>query len=108
MSRLLLLALLVTEPAPKANPLATYALSRPEQFVGRVTERIPAGTYLYLRVQHASELHWVATLRRTAPAADEVRVTVFARAERFTSSRLAREFSPLSFGAVSPAAEESP
>lgn len=108
MSRLLLLALLVTEPAAPRNPLGTSALQQPEPLIGRVTERVAAGPYLYLRLQNESGLHWVATLRRTAPADEHVRVTVFARAERFTSSRLSREFSPLSFGTVSPAAQESP
>ena len=81
MSRLLRLALLVTEP-----------------LIGRES----AGTSLSLRLQNASGLHWVATLPRTASADDHGRVSVFARAERFTSSRLSREFSPLSFGTVSP------
>ena len=109
MSRLLLLSLLITTAPPRENPLATHALSQPETLAGHVVERLPAGSYLYLRVADASgALHWVATLRRTAASSDDVRVTIFARAETFHSSRLSREFAPLSFGSVSPAVVESP
>ncbi|MDP3235886.1 MAG: hypothetical protein Q8N26_24075 [Myxococcales bacterium] len=88
MSRLLLLALLVTEPARARNPFGAYALEQPEPLIGRVTERVSAGPSLYLRLENASGLHWVATLPRTASADDHGRVSVFARAERFTSSLL--------------------
>lgn len=109
MSRLLLLSLLVTTAPPQGNPLVTHALTRPELLVGHVVERLPAGSYLYLRVIDAAGApHWVATLRRMAPAGDDVRVTVFARAATFHSARLSRDFSPLSFGPVSPAVVESP
>ena len=109
MSRLLLLSLLVTTAPPQRNPLVTHALTRPETLVGRVVERLPAGSYLYLRViDSEGASHWVATLRRTASTDDDVRVTVFARAGTFHSTRLSREFSPLSFGPVSPAVVESP
>ncbi|MBM4778235.1 MAG: hypothetical protein GQE15_11090 [Archangiaceae bacterium] len=109
MSRLLLLSLLVTAAPPRGNPLVTHALTRPETLAGHVVERVPAGSYLYLRLVDAQgTAHWVATLRRTAPTGDDVRVTVFARAETFHSSRLSRDFSPLSFGPVSPAVVESP
>jgi hypothetical protein len=109
MSRLLLLSLLVTTAPPQGNPLVTHALTRPETLVGYVVERLPAGSYLYLRVIDSEGApHWVATLRRTASTDDDVRVTVFARADTFHSTRLSREFSPLSFGPVSPAVVESP
>ncbi len=109
MSRLLLLSLLVTIAPPQGNPLVTHALTRPETLVGRVVERLPAGSYLYLRViDSEGAAHWVATLRRTASTDDDVRVTVFARADTFHSTRLSRVFSPLSFGPVSPAVVESP
>lgn len=109
MSRLLLLSLLVTTAPPQGNPLVTHALTRPETLVGHVVERLPAGSYLYLQLVDAEgATHWVATLRRTAPVGDDVSVTVFARADRFHSTRLARDFSPLSFGPVSPAVVESP
>lgn len=109
MSRLLLLSLLVTNASPQQNPLVTHGLTRPETLVGHVVERVPAGSYLYLRVIDAvGAAHWVATLRRTAATDDAVRVTVFARAETFHSTRLDRDFSPLSFGTISPAVVESP
>lgn len=86
------------------NPLTRHALDAASRYTlrGRVEERLAAGSYLYLRVRDASGGgHWVATLRSTAPAADEVEVRVMARSERFTSRRLGRDFAPLHFGAVS-------
>lgn len=86
------------------NPLTRYALDAASHYTlcGRVEERLPAGSYLYLHVRDASGTgHWVATLRATASAADEVEVKVMARSERFASPRLQRDFAPLHFGAVS-------
>ena len=73
---------------------------------GTVVERVPAGSYLYLRVeQPTGTTHWVATLARTAASGPEVDVTVFARSDHFHSRRLERDFDPLLFGAVSPRQE---
>ena len=86
------------------NPLHRHALDAASRYTlrGHVEERLPAGSYLYLRVRDTSGAsHWVATLRSTAPAADEVDVRVMARSERFSSRRLGRDFAPLHFGAVS-------
>jgi hypothetical protein len=94
-------------PVPSGNggnPLTRYALDTASRYTlcGRVEERLPAGSYLYLHVRDAEGTgHWVATLRATAPAADEVEVKVMARSERFASPRLQRDFAPLHFGAVS-------
>jgi hypothetical protein len=86
------------------NPLVHHSLAAAARYTvcGHVEERLPAGSYLYLRVRdEAGALHWVATLRSTAPSTPEVAVRVLARAETFASARLSRSFSPLLFGAVS-------
>lgn len=93
----------LARPASGTNPLAEYSLAEPSRLRGQVLERVPAGSYLYLRLRDDSGLeHWVATLRATASSTDDVTVTVVARAPSFTSKRLARVFEPLLFGAVSP------
>lgn len=93
----------LARPASGSNPLSEHRLTEPTLLHGRVLERVPAGSYLYLRVRDDSgREHWVATLRATASSADDVDVTVVARAPSFTSKRLARVFEPLLFGAVSP------
>lgn len=99
--------------APTANPFAQYALATPVETAGLVVERLPAGGYLYLRLRDDAGLEsWVVTLSRTAPSEAQVRVTVFARADTFTSKRLGRTFEPLLFGAVrapsTPTTPESP
>jgi hypothetical protein len=92
----------LARPAPGGNPLSRYGLAEPTLLHGQVLERVAAGSYLYLRLRDDSGLeHWVATLRATASSADDVNVTVVARAPSFTSKRLARVFEPLLFGAVS-------
>ncbi|HEX8703683.1 MAG TPA: hypothetical protein VF815_32905 [Myxococcaceae bacterium] len=87
------------------NPLTRYALDAASRYTlcGHVEERIQAGSYLYLRVRDdaTGATHWVATLRATASSASPVQVRVMARAERFTSPKLGRDFAPLLFGAVS-------
>jgi hypothetical protein len=102
------LAAVASSPTPAAvaqNPFATHALD-PEERVwleGSVEETLPAGSYVYFRVRSddATSL-WVATLAATAPSPPlgRVRVLVLGRADRFHSRRLARDFSPLSFGVV--------
>lgn len=92
----------LARPASGSNPLSTYSLAEPVLLHGLVLERVPAGSYLYLRLRDdAGHEHWVATLRATASSANDVNVTVVARAPTFTSRRLARVFEPLLFGAVS-------
>jgi hypothetical protein len=94
------------------NPFVRYALTRPESFDGNIAERVPAGSYLYVRViDAAAREHWVATLAATASSTTAVRVTAYARASKFTSRRLSRQFESLSFGSVSsrsPTIKESP
>jgi hypothetical protein len=84
-----------------ADPLRRHALTEPLVLEGRVTERLRAGPYLYLRLERSgADPVWVATLARLASTEDEVRVTAVARADTFPSQRLGRSFSPLLFGAV--------
>lgn len=96
---------------PSGNPLVHYGLEPSARFgfTGRVEERLPAGSYLYLRVRDpGGARHWVATLSSTASATDEVQVRVLARSEDFHSKRLGRDFSPLLFGTVRSAAPTTP
>jgi hypothetical protein len=89
--------------APKAstNPLVTHALDQPVIIEGRVSERLRAGPYLYVKLEpRVGEPVWVASLAQLASKADDVTVTAVARADTFSSRRLARTFSPLLFGAV--------
>jgi len=68
---------------------------------GHVVERKDVGSYVYLRVVDAEGAsRWLATLRFHMPTSDDVVATVLARADRFTSPRLHRTFSPLYFGTV--------
>jgi len=89
--------------AADENPLVAHALPPDRQtwLEGVVDETIPAGSYVYLKLRVAAGPPlWVASLAITTPASERVRVLVLGRAERFTSRRLARDFSPLLFGAV--------
>jgi hypothetical protein len=93
-------ALLWLTRSRASNP---FASARPMRGTlrGHVVERRDAGSYLYLHVvdEHGAA-SWVATLRFHAPTSDDVVATVLARADRFTSPRLHRTFSPLYFGTV--------
>jgi hypothetical protein len=85
------------------NPLLQHAVPAEQQtwLEGAVEESLTAGSYVYLKVRAADQPPvWVASLAITTPATRHVRVLVLGRAERFTSRRLARDFSPLLFGAV--------
>ena len=87
----------------RSRPSNPFASARPmrETLRGHVVERQDAGSYLYLRVvdEHGAA-SWVATLRFRAPTSGDVVATLLARADRFTSPRLHRTFSPLYFGTV--------
>lgn len=96
-------------PRRAGNPLETHSLAEPFVLQGRVTERLAAGPYLYLRViAPGGEPTWIASVRALASSADDVTVTVVARADTFTSTRLGRSFSPLLFGAVRAASTTTP
>jgi hypothetical protein len=90
-----------------ANYIAQYVLPSQSRFTiaGRIEERLPAGSYVYVRVRDAAGAsHWIVTLGDGAPGLDQVEATVYARAESFRSRRLGRGFSPLLFGTVHAAA----
>ncbi|EPX61855.1 hypothetical protein D187_010474 [Cystobacter fuscus DSM 2262] len=92
------------------NPLSRHALAPSDQMrlTGFVEERLPAGSYLYLRVRTPDgSRHWVATLSTAASRESAVQVQVFARADDFHSRRLGRDFSPLLFGSVQAAPSAS-
>ena len=66
-----------------------------------MVERVAAGPYVYLRLQEPSgRREWFVSLAATTPDTSPVRALVIGRAARFHSSRLDRDFSPLSFAAV--------
>lgn len=95
-------ALAASARAPE-NPLLQHTLPAEQQtwLEGAVEESLPAGSYVYLKVRAPDRPPvWVASLAITTPATPHVRVLVLGRAERFTSRRLSRDFSPLLFGAV--------
>jgi len=91
-----------TNPFSRAHPM--HGTLR-----GHVVERQDVGGYVYLRVvdEHGAA-RWVVTLRFGAPTSDDVVATVLARADRFTSPRLHRTFSPLYFGTVRAAPSPNP
>jgi hypothetical protein len=95
--------------ASKGNPLTSAALSAADEFTvdGEVIERLPAGSYVYLRVVANGEAHWVAALTSLTPKnVTRARVHVFGRANDFHSARLGRDFAELWFAAVQPAVPE--
>lgn len=95
-------------PASAGNPFAT-AIPMHETLHGHVVERHDAGSYVYLRVvDERGSARWVVTLRFRVTTSDDVVATVLARADRFTSPRLHRTFSPLYFGTVRAAPSPGP
>jgi hypothetical protein len=89
--------------APAQNPFATATPVSPSEsrFVGRVIQRLDAGSYVYLEVdQPDAGPTWVVTAEALAPDADRVSVQVVKRVEHFESRRLKRSFSPLSFAII--------
>ncbi|MET0343866.1 MAG: hypothetical protein ABW252_22825 [Polyangiales bacterium] len=97
-------------PPPRAslrggNPLATLAHDAQDDqpLIGRVTERLRAGSYAYLAVQpdDASEPRWAVALGAGAPPGTRVRVRSLGHQSDFHSARLDRTFTDLTFGIVS-------
>ena len=101
--------------APASPPAAAASASRPQnpfatatpvppnesRFVGRVVQRLDAGSYVYLEVDRpGTGPTWVVTAEALAPDAERVSVQVVKRVEHFESGRLKRSFSPLSFAIV--------
>lgn len=81
------------------------ALAERRWLYGRVKERLPAGQYLYLRVEESTgDSVWVVSLAATTPTSEHVSALVLGRAEHFHSRKLARDFDPLLFAAVRAAA----
>jgi hypothetical protein len=69
---------------------------------GTVEERLPAGSYTYLRVrQDDGAGAWTVTLGPGAKVGDRVLVKSFGRQTDFVSGRLHRTFPELVFGVVS-------
>lgn len=96
------------EPAAAAQPggFGATPLGPDERFrvAGSVAERLTAGTYTYLRVRvdGAQPDAWIVLSEDPARVAamDRVDVLVMARAERFRSRRLDREFPVLLFAST--------
>lgn len=72
-------------------------------FEGIVRERLPAGSYLYLAVEHGDRMRWIATTGSDAELGTRVRVQSMGVRHDFHSRRLDRSFDELVFGVVSPA-----
>lgn len=91
-----------------SNPFAS-AVPMHGTLRGHVVERQDVGGYAYLRVvDEQGAARWVVTLRFRLTTSDDVVATVLARADRFTSPRLHRTFSPLYFGTVRAAPSLNP
>jgi hypothetical protein len=96
----LMLSLMVSGGTATANPLAKAAQESLE-VQGVVAERLPAGSYTYLRIQGKTAL-WLATMGPGAAVGQAVTAKSFARADDFQSRRLKRRFEVLHFGTVTP------
>jgi hypothetical protein len=95
------------EAAPtNGSPLADIApvVDADREFEGIVRERLPAGSYLYLAVEHDDRLRWIATTGSDAELGTRVRVQSMGVRHDFHSRRLDRSFDELVFGVVVPAA----
>lgn len=95
------------EAAPiGGSPLAGIApvADADRDFEGIVRERLPAGSYLYLAVEHGDRLRWIATTGSDAELGTRVRVQSMGVRHDFHSRRLHRSFDELVFGVVVPAA----
>jgi hypothetical protein len=97
---------LAADAAPRSRGTNAFAAARPvsaagSRFSGTVLERIPAGSYVYLRIQREDGTSsWVVTAELLAPDAARVRVHSVRSVDRFVSPRLKRTFSPLLFAIV--------
>ncbi|WP_437964189.1 hypothetical protein WMF04_31315 [Sorangium sp. So ce260] len=89
--------------AVAANPLGQLSRSAADRalLVGRVEERLPAGSYTYLAVRTAESLTWAVTVGDAPPPGTPVQVRSMGRKTNFHSSRLSRTFPELVFGVVS-------
>lgn len=87
------------------SPLAGIApvAEGDREFEGIVRERLPAGSYLYLAVEHDDRLRWIATTGSDAELGARVRVQSMGVRHDFHSRRLDRSFDELVFGVVVPA-----
>ena len=98
------LARAASDPS-KVNPLLSLVRDDADRgpLVGRVEERLRAGSYAYhaVRLEHDGSLQWVVALGKGLPAGTRARVRSFGYREEFRSSRLGRTFSKLAFGIVS-------
>ncbi|WP_437934170.1 hypothetical protein [Sorangium sp. So ce341] len=86
-----------------ASPLGQLSRSAADRalLVGRVEERLPAGSYTYFAVRAGEALTWAVTVGDAPPPGTPVQVRSMGRRTNFHSSRLARTFPELVFGVVS-------
>jgi hypothetical protein len=86
------------------NPLLSLVRddSDREALVGRVEERLRAGSYAYhaVRLERDGNQQWAVTLGPGLPVGTRVRVRSFGHRDAFHSPRLGRTFSNLMFGIV--------
>ncbi len=91
---------------PAGNPLVGLTPSDDERapLVGRVVERLVAGSYTYVALERDDGRRaWAVTLGRGAPEGARARVRSFGVKKNFYSARLRRTFPELIFGSLSPA-----
>ncbi|XXX72860.1 hypothetical protein WMF30_34950 [Sorangium sp. So ce134] len=89
--------------AAAASPLGQLSRTATDRalVVGRVEERLPAGSYTYFAVRTGEALTWAVTVGDAPPPGTPVQVRSMGRRTNFHSSRLARTFPELVFGVVS-------
>ena len=86
------------------GPPGAEALSTPLLIRGRVTERLEAGRYVYLRIaEEGGPERWIVSIRPKAAQGDLVVARAAAHARDFESRRLRRTFEDLYFGSIEPA-----
>ncbi|MCU0683984.1 MAG: hypothetical protein MUF34_17375 [Polyangiaceae bacterium] len=88
---------------PAGNPLLglTRSAADREPLVGRVVERLVAGSYTYVAIEgDDGRRAWAVTLGRGAPEGARARVRSFGRSSNFFSARLQRTFPELIFGTL--------
>jgi hypothetical protein len=96
-------------PGVMGNPLSGLIRGDDDAtaLVGRVEQRLLAGSYAYHAVQleRDGSTQWAVTLGKGVPEGTRVSVRSFGRRSEFHSPRLERTFSNLVFGIVSPVEE---
>lgn len=102
------LAPILSLPAPAAQAATSGTPSAPTTLKGRVLEIVPAGSYLYLRLQTGAGETWAAIARGEVRKGDQVVIDDVTVMNNFRSKTLDRVFPSLAFGHLRGQAAQSP